>query len=362
MAVIKLLVSGVVFYFLLQVRGYITPLFSWATNFFVLLLIAWTSGKYLTKKFVLPKLPQVPGKGKAVLVTGCDSGFGHSIALNLKKAGFHVFACCFDPEGEGAKSLISRSQGRNLTVISLDVTKEDSIKKCYEVVHGFLKDSANDVKELFAVVNNAGIAECRAIEMMTPPQVRDFQRILDVNLLGIVRVTRMFLPLVRQSKGRIINMSSYSARMVVKDMCAYSISKVAVSKFTDILQSEVSNHGVKVIALEPWATKTGIIAETRDAFIKAWNQDTPDEVKDAYGHNYLDKFLSNFSNLTDPKQIFTKETIAEIVNEAVTSPEPDAFYRVAPLSLDYLVWFINEIMPQDLRQHARYLLEMLRKK
>ena len=360
MAVIKLGVSCVIFYFLLQFRGYITPLFSWATNLFFLSFIAWTSGKYLTKKFVLPRLPQVSGKGKAVLVTGCDSGFGHAIALDLKKAGFHVFACCFDPEGEGGKSLVSRTQGRNLTVIPLDVTKEDSVKKCYEVVHSFLKDSTNDIKELFAVVNNAGIAECRGIEMMTAPQVRDFQKILDVNTLGVVRMTRMFLPLVRQSKGRIVNMSSISARLVVKNMCAYSISKIATSKFTDVLQSEVSGHGVKVIALEPWATKTGIIDETKNAFVRAWNEDTPDEVKDAYGHNYLDKFLSNYSKLTDPNKMLTKETIAEIVREAVTSPEPDAFYRLAPLLLDYLAWFINEILPQDLRQHAQYLLEMLR--
>jgi len=162
MAIIKLSVSCILFYILYQLSAFIIPLFSWATNLFMLAFLAWTGGKYLTKKYVLPRMPQINSRGKAVLVTGCDTGFGHGIAISLKNSGFHVFACCLDPNGEGAKSLQSQSQGK-LSVIPLDVSKEESVKKCHETIQKLMKDPTNGIQELFAIINNAGISDIKGM-------------------------------------------------------------------------------------------------------------------------------------------------------------------------------------------------------
>ena len=86
---------------------------------------------------------------------------------------------------------------------------------------------------LWAVVNNAGIAVGTApIEMLAMDQV---QRCVDVNLFGMIRVTKAFLPLVRRSRGRIINMSSVMGRHVFGSM-PYSIAKYGVEAFSDKLR------------------------------------------------------------------------------------------------------------------------------
>jgi NAD(P)-dependent dehydrogenase (short-subunit alcohol dehydrogenase family) len=361
MAVIKFWVSLVVFYLLWQLSDYITPLFSWASNLFMLAFIAWTAGKYLAKHLVLPNLPQVSPKGKGVLVTGCDSGFGHTTALLLKKEGFHVFACCLNPEGEGAKTLISRSQGRRLTVVPLDVTNDDSVKECFKAVNDIMNDPANGVKELFAIVNNAGVMEIKAVEMTTAPHVNDFKKHLEVNFLGLVRVTRMFLPLIRKSKGRVVNMSSISARLGVRNFSAYSCSKAAVSKFSECLQMELSCHGVKVVTLEPWIARTPMLTSNgggKDCFIRAWNEETSEEVKHSYGQAYMDKFLSNIKILQ--AMAMDPEKVTDTLMQAVTSHEPDAFYRIAPVTSDWIFWIVNEFIPQDLRCCAKNLMEAVR--
>ena len=357
MAVIKLSVSAIIFYFLWQLSDYITPLFSWATNIFFLGFIAWTAGKYLTKKFIFQNVLQVSAKGKAVLVTGCNSGFGNAVALDLAKEGFHVFACCLNPEEEAAKDLVS--QGRRLTVVPLDVIQDDSVKKCFETVQDFLNDSSNDVKELFAIINNAGIVDNRAVEMTTPPNVDDVKKLLDVNFLGMVRVTRMFLPLIRKSKGRVINTSSIAARIAIRNFSAYSSSKAAVSKFSDCLQMELSGQGVKVVVIEPWVARTRMLTAGagKEGFLKAWKEETSQEVKDAYGQRYVDTFLGHYKQMEE--KAMDPERVTRRMKEAVTSPEPDAVYRVAPPKVDWLLWTVNEFVPQDLRCHLRNLLESI---
>jgi hypothetical protein len=95
----------VVFAIFWQLWDYTVPLFSWATNFLTVIILSYFIGRHLTRVFILPRLPSVNPKGKAVLVTGCDSGFGHLTALELNKQGYHVFAGCLLLEGDGAKDL-----------------------------------------------------------------------------------------------------------------------------------------------------------------------------------------------------------------------------------------------------------------
>ncbi|XP_035205438.1 D-beta-hydroxybutyrate dehydrogenase, mitochondrial-like [Stegodyphus dumicola] len=179
---------------------------------------------------------------KAVLITGCDSGFGFSIAKRLNKAGFQVFAACLSPLQGGGKEL---NDLPNLHCLKMDVTELDDINLAYEFVLEHL-----DQNELWAVINNAGIGNASPIEIVTMSSIEE---VVNVNLLGMIRVTKTFLPLLRKSNGRVINIASIAGRLVMPGFVPYSVSKHALIAFSDGLRLEVQKFGVSVVTIEPWA-------------------------------------------------------------------------------------------------------------
>ncbi|KAL0170667.1 hypothetical protein M9458_035263, partial [Cirrhinus mrigala] len=123
------------------------------------------------------------GFGRAVLITGCDSGFGHHLAKKLDRMGFTVFAGCLCPEGPGAQSLVEEGSDR-MKVLQLDVTKDEDVSLAKDFVQANLPE-----KGLYAVVNNAGISDWGETEWST---AKDFQKMADINLFGAIRVTIPF--------------------------------------------------------------------------------------------------------------------------------------------------------------------------
>lgn len=87
----------------------------------------------------MPKLRIKPEK-HAVLITGCDTGFGNLLARKLDKAGFKVLACCLFPKDEGAMQLKSDCSSK-LKIIKLDVTKDKDAEEAYEIVKKELEDT-----------------------------------------------------------------------------------------------------------------------------------------------------------------------------------------------------------------------------
>lgn len=86
------------------------------------------------------------GLGRAVLVTGCDSGFGHRLAGALDRGGFVVFAGCLSPDGDGAQSLVRDGSG-NLKVLQLDVTKEEEVQQARKTVQENLPEEGEGHEE-----------------------------------------------------------------------------------------------------------------------------------------------------------------------------------------------------------------------
>lgn len=165
------------------------------------------------------------GRGYGVLITGCDSGFGHQLARCLDQKGFVVFAGCLFPDGNGAQTLTKHSTS-NLKVLRLDVTSDADVEEARKAVLQNLPEKGtffflahckitvssclfrshvfdivyplNHGSGLWAVVNNAGISQWAEIEWST---IKDFSYMVDINLFGSIRTTLAFLPLVRASKG-----------------------------------------------------------------------------------------------------------------------------------------------------------------
>ncbi|MPC60890.1 D-beta-hydroxybutyrate dehydrogenase, mitochondrial [Portunus trituberculatus] len=166
--------------------------------------------------------------GKAVLITGCDSGFGFALAKHLDSLGFRVVAGCLAQDGEGAKQLRASASPR-LHTIQLDITSVDEVRHAVQEVEALIPEG----EVLWGLVNNAGLSTFGEVEWV---QEHTFRKILEVNLMGMVTVTKAFLPLIRKAKGRVVNVSSMYGRMGNVRRSPYVLSKYAVEGFTDCLR------------------------------------------------------------------------------------------------------------------------------
>nr|KAG5693090.1 hypothetical protein BaRGS_014040 [Batillaria attramentaria] len=146
-------------------------------------------------------------------------------------------------------------------------------------------------QSLWGLVNNAGVQSVGDLELTTMSQ---YLRVANVNLFGMVRTTRAFLPLIRQAKGRIVNVSSVKGRVSTPRSAAYNISKYGVETFSDIVRLEMHQFGVKVIIIEPG--QFGGIKDIENLkrlekdFQDMWTE-ASDVVKEMYGQQHLQKLL-----------------------------------------------------------------------
>ncbi|KAK7494967.1 hypothetical protein BaRGS_00013846 [Batillaria attramentaria] len=225
---------------------------------------------------------------KHVLITGCDTGFGNLLAKRLDGLGFNVFAACLTSAGAEKLQL---SCSERVTTLQLDVTDEESITGARDFVTRKLPEGAG----LWGVVNNAGVAS--GIVPSEWLRRQDYVRCLDVNLFGLIDVTRVFLPLVRRARGRVVNMSSVAGRMATAPgPVPYFISKYGVEAFSDCLRREVYRQGIKVCIIEPGFFKTDILnAEWHtNQFLAAFNA-TPPDIRQHYRLSSLQAFKASFS-------------------------------------------------------------------
>uniref|UniRef100_A0A0B7BC98 Uncharacterized protein n=1 Tax=Arion vulgaris TaxID=1028688 RepID=A0A0B7BC98_9EUPU len=214
-----------------------------------------------------------------VFVTGCDSGFGRELVLRLDKMSFHVFACCYTTDGR--RSLQETCSSR-VDVLSLDVSSDVSILAAVNTV----KQKLPNGNGIWAVVNNAGvIGRTVAAEMCTK---KDHQDCYNVNLLGAIEVSRVFMPLLRKSKGRLVNVASCMGRCAAEN-APYSVSKFAIEAYSDVVRREVAAFGVKVSLIEPGYTRSGLfhVDELHEGIRESFQRLDP-EIQEAYGKDYME--------------------------------------------------------------------------
>lgn len=144
-------------------------------------------------------------------------------------------------------------------------------------------------------MNNAGVGFPMAPNQWLTKE--DYVKVINVNLLGMIDVTLNLLPLVRQAKGRITNVSSGLGRIAMFGG-GYSPSKYGVEAFSDSLRRELRPFGVKVSIVEPGAFKTGIATKpiVEKKFKALWAR-VPKDVKESYGEQYFDAYCKNFIDL-----------------------------------------------------------------
>ncbi|XP_015351504.1 17-beta-hydroxysteroid dehydrogenase type 2 isoform X2 [Marmota marmota marmota] len=276
-----------------------------------------------------PSQELLPVDQKAVLVTGGDSGFGHDLAKHLDKLGFTVFAGVLDEKGSGAEEL-RRSCSKRLSVLQMDVTNPQQIKDAHSKVVEKVQD-----KGLWAVINNAGILGFPMDGELIP--MADYKSCMAVNFFGAVQVTKTFLPLLRKSKGRLVNISSMGGVFPMQQLAAYSSSKAALTMFSSVMRQELSKWGVKVSVIQPGGFRTNIAgtSESWDQKEKAILDHLPPELQEDYGRDYIlqqKNFLRGIGT-------FSTSDITPVIRDvehAVSAKSPSAFYAPGKLTSLFL--------------------------
>jgi NAD(P)-dependent dehydrogenase (short-subunit alcohol dehydrogenase family) len=191
----------------------------------------------------------------SVLITGTSSGLGLETAVELAGRGWHVVASMRDPGKRSALDDRTREAGLDpLDVVALDVTDADSAKHAVEETLGLTGG------RLDALVSNAGTASGGAFE---DTDEAEWQRVLDTNLLGAMRLTKLVLPVMREQRaGRLLLVSSDSARYGNPALSLYCASKWALEGWAESLAYEVEPFGVRVVLLEPGNYDTAIWSTT----------------------------------------------------------------------------------------------------
>jgi NAD(P)-dependent dehydrogenase (short-subunit alcohol dehydrogenase family) len=175
---------------------------------------------------------------KAVLITGATSGIGRAAAEKLAAEGYLVYA-----GARKAEDIEELNKIDGIKAVRLDVTVPEDIEAAVKFVE-------SEGHGLWGLINNAGI---NIIDPLIEAKDSDLKFLFDVNVFGVFRVTKAFAPLLIESKGRIVNISSISGVLSggLLGYGAYSMSKHAVEAYTDQLAFEMAMLGVHVSAIEP---------------------------------------------------------------------------------------------------------------
>ena len=177
------------------------------------------------------------------LVTGASSGIGAAAAAELVQAGFTVY---------GTSRKATAGEERNgIVFLPLDVTKDESVAA---VVREVLERSGR----IDVLVNNAGFGTAGAAEESSVEQAR---ALFETNLFGAMRMTRAVVPHMReQGSGRVINVSSVLGFVPAPFGALYAASKHAIEGYSESMDHEVREYGVRVLLVEPAYTRTSFDA------------------------------------------------------------------------------------------------------
>ena len=190
---------------------------------------------------------------KSVLITGTSTGIGRGCVERMAADGWTVYAGVRkDSDGDTLKHAVSG----DVRPVLLDVTDQKQIDRVLAV----LKEDIGD-RGLDGLVNNAGVNVGGPFEGITDDEWR-WQ--FDVNVFGLVNMTRSCFDLLRQAPGRIVNIGSIGGLVGSPFMTPYSASKHAVEAITEGLRFEVEQFGMKVSCVEPGQIKTAIWEKGQD--------------------------------------------------------------------------------------------------
>lgn len=195
-------------------------------------------------------------RGKRVLVTGASSGIGRETALAFAEEGAWLSLAARREERLVEVARECERRGGRAVAVRCDVTREEDVRR-------LMAATEEAFGGLDVLVNNAGVGLYGPLERVSQEQL---ERVFEVNVFGLSRVTRLALPLLRRrAGGRIVNVSSVLGHRGLPMLSGYCASKAAVNSLTEAWRVELSPEGIGVSLVSPGLTES----EFRDARMHA---------------------------------------------------------------------------------------------
>ncbi len=232
-------------------------------------------------------------KNRWVVITGCDSGIGLGVVEQLAAEGANVIACTYTAEGAELASKVGAKQALRFDITD-EVAVQDAVKRIKDATGG----------NLWALVHNAGMVQPGFVEYQI---METYRRVMDVNYFAVVRLTQPFIHLLKQSKGRVVIVSSVDGIVSLPGNAPYDGSKYAVEAYADALRVELSFWDVHVAVVNPATMRTPLALGFFESHKKAWDmmeKQEPDGAwKETWTREWLDEFVAvNGKNLANIAQ------------------------------------------------------------
>lgn len=272
-----------------------------------------------------------------ILITGASSGIGRDAAEYLAK--HFNFLVLAGVRKQSDYDKILQLNHKNLLPFIIDVSSHESCVNAAAKL-STLMDEHN--LPFVGLVNNAGIGTFNPLEFQ---ELIEARTLFDTNVFGLMDITQLTLPLLRRSKGRVINLSSLSGIVSTQFTGVYSASKYAVEALSDALRREVAHHGVSVSMIEPGYVKTELM---KSAMVSPTTGERVEPMSDELLSLYPEAKKRHNMPAMMERMPGPETTTTPAIVHAMTSAFPKTRYPVAQANglkavvVSWLVWLFSD--------------------
>ena len=245
-----------------------------------------------------------------IFITGGASGLGRALALRYAQEGARVCIGDINP-GLGAEVAAEvRAEGGEALFVDCDVRRVTDLERARDLL-------VREWGGVDIVVNNAGVASAGRIEDTT---LSDWEWILDINVLGVVRGCKVFTPLMKkQGRGSLVNVASMAGLMLAPLMASYNVSKASVIALSETLRQELQEDGISVHAVCPAFFQTNLTSTMRSD---------------------LPGIQQNVGKLMKRSKV-TADDVADDIHRAVEKGD----FWVLPHAMERRLWYVKRYTP-----------------
>jgi NAD(P)-dependent dehydrogenase (short-subunit alcohol dehydrogenase family) len=246
--------------------------------------------------------------GRSVAVTGAGGGLGRDLALQLAAKGYIVFGTAF---ATAEVQDLKEASGARVSLMVCDITKPEAVKAWVGGVSDALGDAGLDL-----LINNAGILTPGPIEVLPLDAIR---REFDVNVFGAISVINAYLPALRKARGRVVQVSTWTASVPLPFNGPSGASKAAMEVFTAVYRAELKTFGVDFVVAAAGNMRTGGPAKTAAALAHVADAMTPQQ-RELYGQVF-GTFATHLNSMQGAG-LDSESAAARVIELAEQTPAP----------------------------------------
>jgi NAD(P)-dependent dehydrogenase (short-subunit alcohol dehydrogenase family) len=246
--------------------------------------------------------------GRSVAVTGAGGGLGRDLALQLAAKGYIVFGTAF---ATAEVQDLKEASGGRVSLMVCDITKPEAVKAWAGGVSDALGDAGLDL-----LINNAGILTPGPIEVLPLDAIR---REFDVNVFGAISVINAYLPALRKARGRVVQVSTWTASVPLPFNGPSGASKAAMEVFTAVYRAELKTFGVDFVVAAAGNMRTGGPAKTAAALAHVADAMTPQQ-RELYGQVF-GTFATHLNSMQGAG-LDSESAAARVIELAEQTPAP----------------------------------------